>query len=508
MPASSALPAAVDVLIVGTGVGGVSAAHFIGRDHPERTYAVLEARDAIGGTWDQFRYPGVRSDSDLQTFGFAFKPWTGHKSMAAGPAILDYVRETTVEFGIDEHIWLSRRVVSADWVSADGQWHVTVHNSKTGQTESIRCAWLHSACGLFNYDRGYTPDYPGRERFTGTFVHPQFWPEGLDLRDKRVVVIGSGATAITLIPSVVDDVAHVTMLQRSPGYILPWPEVDRIANGLRRLLGNSAGHALARRKNVLMYTHLWKFSQRHPELVKRLIRRIQKNRLPAGFDHQTHLSPRYNPWDERMCMAPKGDFFAALHSGKADIVTDRIATFTADGIELESGRTLEADVVVSATGFELGLFGGMALSVDGVPVSFPDTVVFRSAMLSGIPNFTFVWGYTNVSWTLKVDLVSEYLARTLSYLDEQGAIACVPRAPEDMGLGPFMDFQPGYVRRSIDRFPKVGNRDPWDMPMWYRNDVRRLRLLPIGSHELELIGRDATAPGTAAEQAAVQGSRR
>ena len=506
MPASSELPATVDVLIVGTGVGGVSAAYFLQRDHPGRTYAVLDARASTGGTWDQFRYPGVRSDSDLQTFGFAFKPWTGHKSMADGQSILEYIRETTVEFGIDERIWLSRRVVSANWVSADAQWHVEVHNSETGETESIRCRWLHNACGLFNYDRGFTPDFPGRQRFTGTLVHPQFWPQDLDLRGKRVVVIGSGATAITLIPSILDDVEHVTMLQRSPGYILPWPEVDRIANGLRRVLGNATGHTLARQKNVLMYTYLWKVSQRYPELARRLIRRLQKNRLPSDFDYETHLTPRYNPWDERMCMAPKGDFFAALRSGKAEIVTDRIATFTEDGIELESGKQLEADVIVSATGFELGLFGGMKLSVDGAPVSFPETVVFRSAMLSGIPNFTFVWGYTNVSWTLKVDLVSEYLARSLSYLDEQGADACVPRAPKDMSLGPFMDFQPGYVRRSIGLFPKVGDRDPWDMPMWYRNDVRRLQMMPVGSHELELIRRDGAAGGSA--RPALQGAGR
>ncbi len=486
-------PRYVDVLVVGAGVSGISMACHLTQRHPQRTFAVLEARSDLGGTWDQFRYPGIRSDSDLQTFGYRFKPWTGVKSLAPGDMILDYVREASSEHGVDDHIWTHHAVESADWSTADLTWNVHVRNTATDDVFTIQTRWLATASGMFSYDSAYIPDFPGRDEFAGTFLHPQFWPEDLDVRDKEMIIIGSGATAVTILPAVAAEVAHVTMLQRSPGYILPWPDVDPIANGLRRVFGNSAGHAAARWKNIRIYTGLYRFSQRFPRVVRRAIRMMQKRRLPADFDFETHLTPRYNPWDQRMCLVPNGDFFSAISSGKASIVTDRIDRITPNGIRLQSGNELSADIIVSATGFDMKPLGGITLSVDGVAMPLGERISFRGMMLSDVPNFSYVIGYTTNSWTLKSDLVAEHVTRMLTMLDEEDAVACVPRPPADLETQQFApNFRPGYVERSAHLFPQQGTKAPWLSPVIYDEDVREMRRTPVASRDLEVIRPGAT----------------
>lgn len=481
-------PAEVDVLIVGAGVSGISIACHLQTAHPTRTFALLEARDATGGTWDQFRYPGIRSDSDLQTFGYRFKPWTGNKSLAPGDAILDYIREAATEHDVNDRTWTSHRVESADWSSSDQRWHVRVVNTVSGATFTMKTGWLATASGFFSYDTAYTPEFPGRHDFKGTFFHPQFWPSDLDYAGKKIVIIGSGATAVTLVPAVAADAAHVTMLQRSPGYILPFPDIDHIANILRKIFGPTAGHAIARWKNIRLYTGMYRISQRYPRLVRKIIRKLQESRLPADFDFGTHLTPRYNPWDQRMCLVPNGDFFKAISSGKASIVTDHIDRLTETGIRLQSGRELDADIIVSATGFDVKPLGGITLSVDGEPKPVGQRISFRGLMLSDVPNFSYVIGYTTNSWTLKSDLVAEHVCRILTMLDENAAVGCVPRPPAGMELKPFApDFRPGYVERSADLFPKQGDRAPWQSPVIYDEDVREMKHMPVVNRDLQLL---------------------
>ena len=481
-------PTEVDVLIVGAGVSGISAACHLQTAHPQRSFAVLEAREATGGTWDQFRYPGIRSDSDLQTFGYRFKPWTGTKSLAPGGAILDYIREAAEENGVNDRIWTGQRVVGADWSSTDLRWHVRVTDAQSGETFTIRAGWLSTAAGFFSYDSAYVPEFPGRDDFEGEFIHPQFWPSDLDIRDKKIVVIGSGATAATLIPAIADDAGHVTMLQRSPGYILPFPDVDHIANVLRKVFGPKAGHAIARWKNIQLYTGMYRISQRYPTLIRKVIRKLQESRLPADFDFETHLTPRYNPWDQRMCLVPNGDFFKSVSAGKASIVTDHIDRLTKTGIRLKSGEELEADIIVSATGFDMKPLGGIPLSVDGEETPIGERISFRGMMLSDVPNYSYVIGYTTNSWTLKSDLVADHVCRILTMLDEAGAVACVPRPPADLGIKPFSpDFRPGWIDRAVHLFPQQGDRAPWESPVIYNEDVRGMKHLPVASSDLQLI---------------------
>ncbi len=483
-------PAEVDVLIVGAGVSGISAACHLQQMHPQRTFALLEARNATGGTWDQFRYPGIRSDSDLQTFGYRFKPWTGNKSLAPGADILGYIREAADEHGLADHTWTSHRVDAADWSSEDLRWHVTVTNTETDTTFTVKATWLSTAAGFFSQDSAYIPDFPGRDDFKGTFLHPQFWPEDLDVRGKKVVVIGSGATAATLVPAIADDVEHVTMLQRSPGYILPFPDVDPIANGLRKAFGAKAGHAIARWKNIQLYVGMYRISQRYPGLARKFIRKLQESYLGADFDYDTHLTPRYNPWDQRMCLVPNGDFLKSVGAGKASIVTGHIDRITEKGILLKSGEELEADIIVSATGFDIQPFGNIRISVDGDAKPFGERISFRGMMLSDVPNFSYVIGYTTNSWTLKSDLVAEHVCRILTMLDEAGAVACVPRPPADMETEQFSPhFRPGYIERNVHLFPKQGDRAPWRSPVVYDEDVREMKYKPVVSRDLELLYR-------------------
>ena len=481
----------VDVLIIGAGLSGIGAAHHIQSAFPGRTYTILEARDSIGGTWDQFRYPGVRSDSDMYTLGYRFRPWTEPKAIADGPSILHYIRETAAAAGIDRHIRFRHRVVRAEWSSEDARW--TVEAVHDGEPVRLTADFLYTCSGYYHYDGGHAPHFPGIERFGGTVVHPQHWPEDLDYTGKRIVVIGSGATAVTLVPAMADRAAHVTMLQRSPTYIITLPAEDPIANGLRRLLGDRRAYPIARWKNVALQTLFYKLSRRRPGLVRALLRKATIKQLPPGYEVDTHFKPAYQPWDQRLCLVPDGDLFAAIRAGHASVVTDHIEEFTETGVRLRSGAELQADVVVTATGLRLLALGGITLAVDGREVKLPETMVYKGVMLSGVPNFAFTFGYTNSSWTLKADLVSEYVVRLLRHMDARGHDQCVPVGDDDPTITerPLLDFQAGYVLRSIDEFPRAGSRAPWQVRMSYPYDLRTLRRGPIDDGVLRFSRRPA-----------------
>jgi len=485
----------VDVLIVGAGLSGIGAAHHLQAGFPGKTYAILEARDAIGGTWDLFRYPGVRSDSDMYTLGYRFRPWTEAKAIADGPAILGYVRATAAEAGIESRIRFRHRVTRAAWSGEDARWTVEAE-LPGGETTTLTCGFLLMCSGYYRYDQGYLPDFPGIGDYRGQIVHPQHWPDDLDYAGKRVVVIGSGATAVTLVPAMAQTAAHVTMLQRSPTYILAMPAEDGIATRLRALLGTRRGYTATRWKNVAVTTLIYKLSRRKPDMIRGWIRQMAVKQLPAGYDVDTHFKPTYNPWDQRLCLVPDGDLFQAIRDGRASVATDRIATFTEDGLRLESGAELAADIVVTATGLQLLAFGGTELAVDGRPVRLPETMAYKGMMLSGVPNFAFTIGYTNASWTLKADLVSEFTCRLLKHMDAHGYDTCVPVNDDPSVTGqPLLDFQAGYVLRSIDQFPRAGSRAPWRLGTSYAHDVVTLRHGKIddGSMRFSRAAADAAA---------------
>jgi cation diffusion facilitator CzcD-associated flavoprotein CzcO len=483
-----------DVLIVGAGVSGIGCAYHLQAEQPHKSYVILEGREATGGTWDLFRYPGIRSDSDLHTFGYEFKPWRDEKAIADGDSILRYIRETADENGIADHIRLGHRVLRAEWSSEDARWTVEVSRTDTLETVQITCGWLFCASGYYRYDEGFTPEFAGVESFHGPVVHPQHWPEGLDYEGKRVVVIGSGATAVTLVPAMADRAAHVTMLQRSPSYVISVPERDPIANALKRVLSPRRAYALTRRKNIWLQRTVYRLSRSRPQLVRRLLRAGVKRQLPTDYAVDTHFNPRYNPWDQRLCVVPDGDLFKAIGSGRASIVTDRVDSFTASGIRLASGEELAADIVVTATGLNLQAFGGIALAVDGVEVELPETMTYRAMMLSDVPNFAFAIGYTNASWTLKVDLVCEFLGRLIGYMDEHGYEQCVAHNDDPtITTRPLLDFGAGYVQRSVHAFPRQGSRAPWSLAMAYIEDVKNLRRGPIEDRVLRFSCRGAVA---------------
>jgi monooxygenase len=479
----------VDVLIVGAGLSGIGAGYHLQSNLPGKSYAILEARESIGGTWDLFRYPGIRSDSDMFTLGYIFKPWTEAKAIADGPSILRYVRETASENGIDRHIRFGHRVVRAEWSTSDACWTVEIEHPGAAETTQMTCAFLFMCSGYYRYDEGYTPDFPGTERFTGPIVHPQHWPDGLQYEGKRVVVIGSGATAVTLVPAMAGRAAHVTMLQRSPSYILSLPAEDPIANLLRRLLPSKLAYAIARWKNVLLQMLSFQLSRRRPAMMKALIRKAVTHQLPAGYDVNTHFTPRYDPWDQRLCLVPNGDLFKAIRKGRASVVTDRIATFTETGLRLESGTELPADMIVTATGLNLLALGGMQLAVDGREISLPETMSYRGMMLSGVPNMAIALGYTNASWTLKCDLTCAYVMRLLEHMDTRGYQQCMPcnRDPS-VEPQPFIDFSSGYIQRSIDQFPKQGSKAPWRLYQNYPRDILSLRFGAVEDGALEFSG--------------------
>jgi cation diffusion facilitator CzcD-associated flavoprotein CzcO len=497
----------VDVLIVGAGLSGIGAACRLRMDLPGKSFTLLESRDASGGTWDLFRYPGIRSDYDMFTLGYRFRPWTEAKSIADGPAILRYIRDTAREYGVDEHIRHHHRVVRADWSSADARWTVQAvrGEGETAQTVVFTCSFLLTCTGYYRYDEGYTPHFEGRERFRGPIVHPQHWPTDLDYAGKRVVVIGSGATAVTLLPSMADDAEHVTMLQRSPSYVLSLPSRDPLADTLRRRLPAKLAYSIVRWKNVLTTTLFYQASRRFPKRIRKLLRKGAVSQLPEGYAVDTHFNPSYDPWDQRVCFVPNGDLFRAIRDGKASIVTDTIETFTETGIRLTSGDELPADLIVTATGLNVLVAGGITLGVDGVDVDVPKTVGYKGMMISGVPNYALMLGYTNASWTLKCDLVSEYVCRLIAHLDATGNDTVTPLAP-DPGepTEPFLDLASGYIQRAMDQLPRQGSRAPWRLN---QNYVRDVRLLRRGSLEDEGIRFSRSArsprPASAAREPAV-----
>jgi cation diffusion facilitator CzcD-associated flavoprotein CzcO len=480
----------IDVLIVGAGLSGIGAACHLQENCPSKSYAILEARESIGGTWDLFRYPGIRSDSDMFTLGYRFRPWDEAKAIADGPSILSYVRDTAAVYGVDRHIRFNHRVLRASWSSEENLWSVEAERTDTGETVELTCRFIQMCTGYYRYDEGYTPDFEGTDRFRGDLVHPQQWPEDLDYNGKRVVVIGSGATAVTLVPAMAERAAKVTMLQRSPSYVVSLPGVDPLARLVRRLLPKQAAYAVVRWKNVLMTTLVFQLSRRRPRWVKAMVRRGLERRLPPGYDIDTHFKPDYNPWDQRMCLVPDGDLFEAIGSGKAEVVTDRIETFTEEGLALESGAELEADVIVTATGLNLLAIGGTELVVDGEPVALPEKMTYKGMMLEGVPNLVVTIGYTNASWTLKCDLTCEYLCKLINHMDANGYTSAVPHnADPSVTEEPMIDFHSGYVLRSIHEFPHQGSKAPWRLHQNYARDVLALRRSSVDDGVLEFAGR-------------------
>lgn len=465
----------LDVVIVGAGISGISTAWHLQDRCPTKSYAILERRDNIGGTWDLFKYPGIRSDSDMFTLGFRFKPWTSAKAIADGASIWNYINEAAAENGIDKHIRTGHRVTSVDWSDADNRWTINIEHA--GEQKQITASFLSVCSGYYNYDEGYSPEFPGAADFAGQIIHPQHWPEGLDYAGKKIVVIGSGATAITLIPSLVNEGAgHVTMLQRSPTYIGSLPLVDPVAAQANKYLPKNVAHVVNRWKAIAMATGQYQLARKFPKMFKKALKDMATRRLPDGFDYEKHFSPRYNPWDERVCLAPNGDFFKSIKAGKADVVTDTIETFTETGIKLTSGEELQADIIITATGLNMQLFGGAIATRNGEPIDLTKSMTYKGLMLSGVPNMAITFGYTNASWTLKADLVSEFICRVLNYMDANGFDRVEPQHPGDaVDEEPFMDFTPGYFRRAMDTLPKSGSEAPWKLKQNYFFDLRLIR---------------------------------
>ncbi|MFT3853939.1 MAG: NAD(P)/FAD-dependent oxidoreductase [Ilumatobacteraceae bacterium] len=471
----------VDVVIVGAGISGIGAGCHLRRESPDRSFVILEARDGIGGTWDLFRYPGVRSDSDMHTLGYDFKPWTAEKAIADGASIMSYLRETVVENGLAPRIRFGHKVVRAEWSSTDARWTITASNAD-GET-TLTAGFLFMCSGYYRYSAGYDAKLPNTERFGGTLVHPQFWPEDLDVDDKRVVVVGSGATAMTLIPALAEQGATVTMLQRSPTYVVARPDVDKIANRLRKVLPDKTAYAITRWKNVALGQLIYKRSRTQPAKMKASLLKGTRKHLGPDYDVDTHFTPSYDPWDQRLCLVPNADLFEAIKSGKASVVTDTIDTFTEHGIRLASGQELEADIVVTATGLQLVTLGEAQIIVDGEPVDFSQAFSYKGFMYSGVPNLASSFGYINASWTLRADLICRYVCRLLNHLRDTGTTICTPtlRASEaGMRPSPWIEsFSSGYIQRDMDKLPKQGDREPWINPQNYTRDRKMFLKSPI-----------------------------
>jgi cation diffusion facilitator CzcD-associated flavoprotein CzcO len=464
----------LDVLIVGAGLSGIGAAYRLQTECPGKTYAILEARHAIGGTWDLFRYPGIRSDSDMFTLGYPFRPWGQARAIADGTSIRTYIEDTAAEYGIDRHIRFGQKVTGAAWDSATAKWTV-----ETAAGDTYTCRFLYMCSGYYSYDSGYEPEFPGQDRFQGQVIHPQKWPESLDYAGKRVVIIGSGATAVTLLPAMAESAGHVTMLQRSPSYIASLPGVDPLAELFNRVLPDRLAHQANRWKSIVVTLGFYQFCQRFPGAARKLLRRMTAEQLPDGYPVDPDFNPRYNPWDQRMCMVPDGDLFKAIAAGRASVVTDRIETFTETGIKLESGRELEADIIVTATGLRVIPAGGAKATVDGTEVRPADTFVYRGCMLSGMPNFAMCVGYTNASWTLRADLTSSYVCRLLRHMDRHGYVMAVPDRPEGGASRPLLNLTSGYVQRSAGLMPKQGDRPPWRIRQNYVLDLLTARFCDV-----------------------------
>lgn len=475
-----------NVIVVGAGISGIGAGYYLQKKCPNKSFVILEGRDNIGGTWDLFRYPGIRSDSDMNTMGFRFKPWMGVKSIADGPSILSYLHETVKENDLNKKIHFNQWVNEASWSSRDSQWTVQVKNKKTQELQDITCDFLFLCGGYYNYEEGYTPHFAGRENFLGQIIHPQKWPKNLDYKNKKVVVIGSGATAVTIIPTMAEKAAHVTMLQRSPTYFLSAPDEDPVGNFLRKFISSKLTYKLVRWKNIRFQWWFFQKCRKFPKKVKEFLIKQVREELGPNYDIETHFTPKYNPWEQRMCLVPNGDFFNAINAGKASVITDHIDRFTKKGIKLKSGGEVEADLIVTATGLNLEVCNGIKLEVDNNEVDISKTMTYKGMMFSDIPNLVATFGYTNASWTLRADLTSEYVCRLLNFMDKKGYANCCPRTAEHVEPdGDWLDFTSGYVKRSMHKFPKQGSRDPWRNTQNFPKDVLAIRWGNIDNKELK-----------------------
>ena len=490
-----------DVLIVGAGISGIGAGYHLQAESPDRTFVILEGRADIGGTWDLFRYPGVRSDSDMHTLGYSFKPWTAQKSIADGPSILAYLRETAHEFGIGRHIRFGHRVNRAEWSSDEAHWTVEAIND--GAAVTMTCSYLFMCSGYYSYASGYTPEFAGVGDFTGRVVHPQQWPEDLDAAGKRVVVIGSGATAMTLVPALAKTAAHVTMLQRSPTYVVSRPDVDPVANVLRKVLPGALAYRLTRWKNVQMQGLIYKRTRAAPAKAKAKLLDMVRAQLPVGYDVDTHFTPSYNPWDQRLCLVPNADLFEVIKDGSATVVTDTIDTFTEQGIRLTSGEELPADIIVTATGLRMVTLGEMSFVVDGEPVDFAKTWTYKGFAYSGVPNLASSFGYVNASWTLRADLTCEYVCRLLNHMRASGTVECTPRLrASDAGMPerPWIDgFSAGYMQRVMHLLPKQSDREPWINTQNYAEDRKLFGTPSVDDGVMQFTA--ATVPAASAARA-------
>jgi monooxygenase len=469
----------LDVLIVGAGISGISGAYYLQTNCPSKKIAIFEGRHTLGGTWDLFRYPGIRSDSDMYTLGFAFKPWTSDKAIADAPSIMAYLNETVDQFDLRKLIHYHHRVTHASWNSETARWSVTFTDGQDGGPKTVTCSFLYMCSGYYNYAKGHRPEFAGEADFQGEIVHPQFWPDNYDYSGKKVVVIGSGATAVTLVPAMANGekaASHVTMLQRSPTYIVSAPGTDTFANWLRNNLPKGFAYGFIRWRNVIRQMIFYAIAQKRPEKVKQQILDLMVPDLPEGFDIATHFTPSYKPWDQRICLVPDSDLFVAIKQGRADVATDHIDHFDATGIALTSGKHLDADIIVTATGIELQLLSGLQVDVDGQRINFANTFSYKGMMYSGVPNLASAFGYTNASWTLKADLTAEYVCRLIKHMDDTGTRECRPALNgKDLAPAPWLDFTSGYVTRAMNQWPKQGQVAPWKVHQNYALDLMAFR---------------------------------
>lgn len=476
----------IDVLIIGAGISGIGAGYYLKNKCPNRSFRILESRDELGGTWDLFKYPGIRSDSDMTTMGFRFKPWTGKKLVAGGDAILSYLNEVVDENGFRDKIQYNSHVTNATWKSSDSKWKITYQNKIDGSEGIITCNLIYFCVGYYDYENGHEPDFNGKETFKGSIVHPQHWPDDLDYKDKNVIVIGSGATAVTLIPSMANETKHITMLQRSPTYYMVRPNIDPLGAFFRKFMGKTVSYFVMRWKNIQLQSWFFKRARKNPSQIKQFLIGVVKEKLNPSFDIEKHFTPSYNPWEQRLCLVPDGDLFDAINEGKASVVTDHIDQFTEDSVVLKSGNELPADIIITATGLKLKICSDIIITVDDEVIDLSQSLTYKGMMVSNVPNVVWTFGYTNASWTLRADLTAEYTCKILNYMDMNNyrVATPVPNGPVNSD-GAWLDFNSGYVTRSLDILPIQGDRDPWRNTQNYTKDVIDLRYGKVSDDELE-----------------------